>query len=79
MRIIDEDSDTKLDSIAIFLTRNELKQLIGYAKQLLENPSLDHHHLSSEDYKKEITICIYDPKNIKMFDERSQKLISEDE
>ena len=79
MRILDTESDKKLDDVMVFLTKAELQQLIGGARQLLENPSCDHVHLSNEDYQKEITICLYDPKNAKNFDERSQKLIQYDE
>ena len=79
MRILDSDSDRKLDSVMLFLTKAELQQLIGYAKQLLANPSADHHHLSSEDYQKEITISIYDPENTENFSPRTRKLLSEDQ
>jgi len=79
MRILDDTSDKKLDNITLFLTKSELQILSGYAKQLLEKPSCDHFHLSSEDYQKEITICVYEPNNANNFNARSQKLIKEDE
>ncbi len=78
MRILDLDSDKKLDNLMIFLTKGELQQLIGYANQLLQNPNSDHHHLSSEDYQKEITICIYEPENSNNFNPRMQKLLRDD-
>ncbi len=79
MRILNDESGGKLDMVTLFFTKEELKQLIGYAKQLIENPSADHHHLSSEDYKKEITLCIYNEENVKNFSPRVQKLIIKDE
>ncbi len=80
MYILDDESNKKLNCITIILTKSEIQQMLGYAKQLLENfPSSDHYHLSSEDYQKEITICMYDPKNIGNFNPRIQKLIREDE
>ena len=63
MRILDDESDKKLDNVSIFLTKEEAVQLRGYLNQLLDNPKLQHSHLSSSDYQKEITICLYDVKN----------------
>lgn len=79
MRILDEQSDKKLDTISIFLTEEEAVQLRGYLDQIIDNPKLQHAHLSSEDYKKEITICIYDKKDLEGFHPRSIKLIQKDE
>ncbi len=78
MRILDDKLDKKLDSVTLFLTRNELQQLIGFARQLIEKPSADHHHVSSDDYQKEITICIYDPENPGNFSPRIIKLLRDD-
>lgn len=78
MRILDDESDKKLDNISIFLTKEEAVQLRGYLNQLLNNPKLQHSHLSSGDYQKEITICLYDEKNLENFNQRSVKLIKED-
>lgn len=79
MRIMDDDNDKKLDNITLFLTESEARQLLGYVKHLLEEKtSSAHYHLSSEDYQKEVTICIYDPNNINSFHSRIQKLIKDD-
>ena len=79
MRILDDKSDKKLNSVSLFLTKTEATHLIGYLAQLLSNKSLDHSHLMSEDYKKEVTVCLYDPENVDNFQERIQKLIHYDE
>lgn len=79
MRILDDESDKKLDLVSIYLTKNEAVQLRGYLNQLIENPKIQHAHLSNEDYKKEITICIYDEKDLDGFHPRSIKLIEKDE
>lgn len=79
MRILDDASDKKLDSVSIFLTREEMVQLKSYINQLLENPSLQHFHLSSLDCKKEITVCLCDIKDLANFDKRSIKLLKEDD
>jgi hypothetical protein len=78
LRILDDDSDKKLDNASIFLTKEEAVQLRGYLNQLLDNPKLQHRHLSSTDYQKEITICLYDEKNLENLNQRSIKLIKED-
>ncbi len=81
MRISDDISNKKLDNITLFLTEGEALQLASYLKQLLEKPKEKglHFHLSSEDYQKEITVCIYNPENITEFHPRAQKLIIDDE
>lgn len=79
MRILDNESDKKLDNVSMFLTKEEAVQLRGYLNQLLDNPALQHSHLSSADYQKEITICLYTEDNLSTFDERSKNLILNDE
>ena len=79
MRILDDESDKKLDSITIFLTTKEVEQFRSYLSQLLENPKPQHTHLSSEDYQKEITLCLYDEENLQGLHPRAIKLIKKDE
>ncbi|MFT4552842.1 MAG: hypothetical protein ACI9S8_001474 [Chlamydiales bacterium] len=78
MRILDEDNDKKIDNVSIFLTRDEALQMIGYLEDLVGNPGNHHAHLSSEDYQKEITLCVYGQQNIESFHPRAKKLIIED-
>ena len=77
MRILDDELDKKLDIVSLFLTEIEIRHLIGYLKQLLDK-KIDHAHLMSEDYQKEITVCIYDTINSQKFSPRVEKLIRED-
>ena len=79
MRILNDESDKKLDNISLFLTKEEAVQLRGYLNQLLDNSKLQHAHLSSKDYQKEITICLYDENNLESFHPRAIKLIEKDE
>lgn len=80
MHILDDETDKTLKRITILLTKKEMRQLQGYVRQLLEEkPSSDHHHLSTDDYQKEITLCLYDPNNIEAFQEFIQKIIQQDE
>ena len=78
MRILDDVSNKKLDKITIFFTKEEAVFLQGYLKQIIDNPMQDHAHLSSNDYQKEITICIYDIQSAGNFSKRAEKLILED-
>ena len=79
MRILDDEADKKMDNVSIFLTKEEAVQLRGYLNQLLDNPKMQHSHLSSTDYQKEITICLYNENDLEGFSKRSIKLIKEDE
>jgi len=81
MRILDQDKDSKVDQVTIFLQLEEAKQLRDSLNELISNPSIHHSHISSEDYQKEITVCIYnetDTKLMQQFDKRSLKLIEKD-
>lgn len=79
MRILNDKSDSKLNTVSIFLTKTEALHMVGYLEQLIEGEGGDHSHLMSEDFDKEINICLYDPKNIANFHPRVQKLIKQDE
>ncbi len=52
MRILDDKSDKKLDTVTLFLTQEEALQLRSDLDQLLAKPKLHHTHLSSENYQK---------------------------
>ncbi|MGE4573534.1 MULTISPECIES: hypothetical protein [Parachlamydia] len=78
MHIFDDELKKNLDGVTLLLTKCEIKQLIGYAKQLLEEkPPSDHYHLCDENYQKEITICLYEPEKMDSFHPAIQKLIKE--
>ena len=78
MRLLDGDSDKSLDEVFIYLTKLEAKELVDSLESLLASTIGNHNHISSNDYKKEITVCIYDEKILEGFSERSKKLILED-
>jgi len=78
MRILDEKKDCKLDRICIFLTNSEVIELRDSLSEIIENPN-HHSHIPSNDFFKEITVCIYDAGNLSNFNERSKKLILEDD
>lgn len=59
MRIIDYNQPEALSEITLLLDRDEVAQLIGYLVHLLTEPT-DHIHLSTEDYRTEITVARFD-------------------
>lgn len=78
MRLLNDDSDEKLDNISIFLTKEEALQLKSYLVQMLENKTMHHAHLNSSDFKKEVTVCIYDEDKMPSLHPRVIKLLQED-
>ena len=78
MRIHDEESDRSLSKIIVFLTKSEAEELKSDLNSLLCDPMGNHTHLSSDDYRKEITVCIYDEARLEGFSDRAKRLIRED-
>ena len=80
MRILDLERDRKLDNIILYLTPSEAGELRDSLEVLLRGPH-GHYHIPSLDFRKEITICMYDPDSPPdpSFDERSKRLILHDE
>ena len=79
MRILDLETNQPLNNICIYLTPAEAKDLQGSIKNLLEK-KIDHHaHINDDTYQHEVTVTIYDAKNLTGYDERSKKLILDDQ
>jgi hypothetical protein len=79
MRLLDEGSDKSINKVTIYLTKSEAEELYSDLKRIIDAPKNNHAHVSSEDYKKEITICIYGGNVIdESLNERSKKLIKYD-
>ena len=78
MRILDEKANKSLDAAIIYLTQQEAAELRDSLEQLLADQLGRHEHISSDDYRKEITVCIYDLNQLDQFDDRSRTLITED-
>lgn len=79
MRILDEISDKSLENIILYLTLAEASELRDSLDELLNKPLNNHAHISSENFQKEITVCIYDMDNLKGFNQRSIDLIKDDQ
>ncbi len=79
MRILDLDSDKSLSDVILYLTDLEAIELRNYLNHIIEKPLNNHSHLSTDDYQKELTICIYDTNNLEGFNKRSIDLIINDQ
>jgi len=77
MRILNEDDDKALKKIILYLTKEEAQELKTSLVDILEKKH-HHSHVSSENSKKEVSLCVYDVNNLAFFDDRSKKLILED-
>jgi hypothetical protein len=78
MRILDQDNDRPVNAVTLYLTKSEASELRDSLEDILADPVGRHEHTSSNDYAKEITVCIYDLDHLASFDERSKRLILED-
>ena len=83
MRILDEPSDKVLGAVTLYLKESEAKELRAALEALLSGASkseLDarHEHVSSDDYQKELTVCLYREGVTGGFSERSKRIILED-
>jgi hypothetical protein len=80
MRIYNAETDKKANRVTLYLTPDEAKEMKDALEALLGDSKKHHHeHIPDSDFKKEITICIYREDNLSTFDERSKKLILNDE
>jgi hypothetical protein len=81
MRLLDEDSDRALTSLALYLkpkeaerVRNELDRLIRDA----ERGRVDHVHVDDHEYEHHLTLVLYTPERADEFQPRWRRLILED-
>lgn len=82
MRIYDSDSDKKLSNIILYLTPDEAREIKDSLETLISDSSKVHHeHIPDreDNFKREITVCIYREDNLSSFDEHSQKIILDNE
>jgi len=84
MRIYDSDSDSdkKINNVILYLTPDEAQEMKDSLDLLLNNNEKHHHeHIPNREYdfKRVITVCIYEKEKLSSFDERSKKLILNDE
>ena len=78
MRILNEKTDEAISHITLYLTLSEASELRDSLEALITNPLGRHEHIPSDDYSKEITVCLYDLNVLDNFNERSRRLIIQD-
>ena len=80
MRIYNLDSDVRVNKVILYLTPDEAQEMKYALEQMInDNKKYHHKHIIDSDYKREVTVCIYREDNLSSFDERSRKLILNDE
>jgi len=78
VKIYDKKNDRILKSVTIYLTPEEAHELADSANILYKEPSNHHSHIANKDYTVEVTIAVYTPENIKQFDSKSRKILSDE-
>lgn len=79
MRLLDQNADRTVQRLLVLLTKAEASELRDSLELLLADSIGRHEHVPSEDYRKEITIAIYDLSSLETFDNRSRTLIVREE
>lgn len=80
MRIYNADTDKKANKVTIYLTLNEAQEMRDSLEALLNDTKrFRHEHIPDQDFKREITICVYTEDDLSGLDERSKKLILQDQ
>lgn len=79
MRLLNDSTGEALTSVTVYLTPAEARELLGSLEQLLATPKDHHHHVNDQEYEHELTVTIYWDDNIDTFDERSRRLILDNE
>lgn len=80
MRILNEDNNKSMKNALLLLTVQEASELRDDLERLISQKIFnDHSHINDSDYEHELTIALYNPDNIEEFNERTKKLISQDE
>ena len=79
MKILNRDIDKSVKNLLILLTPEEAIELRDGLEHLIsENISQNHVHFNDFDFKREITVAIYNRDNDHLFDNRTKQLISEE-
>jgi hypothetical protein len=75
VRIYDPESKKTFQSITLFLTPAEAKELAESAADLASHPEKHHHHVPDAAHAREITVAVYTPENQAHFDAESRRII----
>lgn len=63
MRMYHGRDDTETKKLTLLLTRDEAFEMIKALEKLREKQN-EHYHMSSADYRSEVTLCVYDPNKL---------------
>ena len=77
MHIYDSNNDKTVDNVVLYLTPEEAKELFDDLGRVMKNPCGNHAHVSSSDYQRELTVCVYRKEDIDTFDKRSRQILEE--
>ncbi len=81
MYLLDTAQDRSISNVLFLLTRPEALSIRSKLEEFLrpkDTGSGRELRIPSEDHKKEITIVLYDPKNLEGLTERHRKLVQKD-
>jgi hypothetical protein len=78
MRIVDEENDKLIDSILIMLTEKEAEELSRKISSLKPEEG-DHIHVNDLKFKRQITVLIYNQKNLHFYSESIRKVIADED
>ena len=79
MRILNSDFDTAIKNVILYLKPEEAKELYDSLGVLLKNNNFSEHiHINDVDFEHEVTMLLYDEKQMDSLNERSKKIIIED-
>lgn len=82
MRIYNNESNQVFDSIDIFLTLNEAKEMQAVLEHLINNPNdLDgvvDEEVRISDFVKQVHLIVYTPENIRLFHKDSKYIVEKD-
>ena len=80
MRILNQDDNKAVNNVLILLTMEEAAELKDDLERLLSKKITNDHSLINDlEYEHELSISLYDENNIEGFDDRTKKLILQDE
>ncbi|MFO7908040.1 MAG: hypothetical protein ACQESR_22225 [Planctomycetota bacterium] len=74
MKIVNEKRATT-NEVLLCLTPSEAKELSDTAGYLALHPENHHAHVSSSDYRTEITVAVYTRENLHEFSEDLRELL----
>jgi hypothetical protein len=81
MRILDQKTDKGVKNAILYLTLEEAGDLRLAIDDLINSKDEKgiHYHVADSDFSHEITVCLYSLEDTNFFNERSVKLIRDDE